>query len=1343
MLFCLLFSLYVLEYGLISRQNCVRQSGCHPSTVVPLVTLTCFWNKEFRICDPQTSNARNLNYNATGHTPPYTPLLPYLRNGFRIKTPKLNSNFFINLDTLDIGRLVISALGILALIITYCKRSSVRYVTFNTDLSTLKKTGSFPPAENLHFFSMFFLLFMTFFTFDVLILWLIYTNCLPFSFNFRWSKRVGKFVSLLVSLFIQASAISPSTHILCICVTIIYCNIITKRVPPWVSLLLILLSNDIELNPGDNYHGNLLTFMNWNLNSLAKNDFERIQLIEAHNSIFNYDLISLCETSLNSSVEIPDPLLNEYTFISANHPDDRSHGGVGLFFKNSLPIKIRSDLSFDESIVVELNFGRKKIFFTVLYRSPSIKYTSVEFMNFLSNFRNLHTNVQAENPYASFYVGDFNGHSTFWWRDGDTNPEGEKIEELFSSLNLSQLISEPTNFTPGKRPSCIDLITTDQPNLVLNSGTRPSLDSKCHHQIVHCKISYKIPPPPPYERKIWHYDRANVEALKRSMNNYPWLQQLRLNADPNWQVKTFHEVFMNVISNFVPNEIRKITPRDPPWISKSLKTLLRKKNRLFEHYKKHGYRDEDKVRLEIFRTECQQAVQAAKATYLTNMGVKLTNPNTTSKNYWKIIHKVMNKSRAPKIPPILQNGMFILNCIDKAKLFNEYFSNQCMLNMNDSTLPDFQFITNKKIETVRVTDEDILLLIRNLDPTKASGPDGISGHMLILCDDSIIIPLKLIFQNILHTSVFPDMWKLANVTPIHKKSDKQLIKNYRPISLLPICAKLFEKIIFNSLYSYLHKNNLITKNQSGFRPGDSTTNQLLFLVNEIHEAFNDPRSLEVRAVFLDISKAFDKVWHQGLLFKLKQNGISDKLLKLFASYLDNRKQRVALNGFFSDYAVVESGVPQGSVLGPLLFLIYVNDMEKNITSKIKFFADDTMIFSVINDPTISALEMNNDLEIINQWAFQWKMVFNPDPTKQAKEILFSSKKKEIDHPELKFNNNPVMRVNDHKHLGLILQPNLSFDKHIFEKMAKAKGNIGIIKHLNKFLPFKTLNQLYKSLVRSHLDYCDVIYHQPPILHPPPVGMTLHTLMKKIEEIQYQAGLAVVGAWQGTSRVKLYENLGWESLSDRRMCRRLLQLHKIKNNKTPMYLQEKLPANRLRPVNLPFVFRDIRCRTDKYSYSFFPNAISTWNRIITNFETMPTFGVFKSHLISLVRPNLKSTFDLHDPVNLRYLFQLRLGLSQLRYHKKRHNFADTPSDICLCNEGIENISHFFLYCPFYITHRESLTSSVNDILTRNNLTIPQDPTELYLYGHPSLSISENKSILLATTSFIKSTNRFSL
>ena len=206
--------------------------------------------------------------------------------------------------------------------------------------------------------------------------------------------------------------------------------------------------------------------------------------------------------------------------------------------------------------------------------------------------------------------------------------------------------------------------------------------------------------------------------------------------------------------------------------------------------------------------------------------------------------------------------------------------------------------------------------------------------------------------------------KLANVTPILKKGDKQLTKNYRPISLLPICGKMFEKIVFNHLYSYLNVNNLITKNQSGFRPGDSTTNQLLFLVNEIHQAFENPKSLEVRAVFLDISKAFDKVWHDGLIFKLEQNGVSGCLLKFFRSYLKNRKQRVVLNGSCSSYSRIESGVPQGSVLDPLLFLVYINDLECNIKSNINFFADDTMLFSIVKYPIISTNDLNHDLSII-------------------------------------------------------------------------------------------------------------------------------------------------------------------------------------------------------------------------------------------------------------------------------------------------------------------------------------------------------------------------------------------
>ena len=188
-------------------------------------------------------------------------------------------------------------------------------------------------------------------------------------------------------------------------------------------------------------------------------------------------------------------------------------------------------------------------------------------------------------------------------------------------------------------------------------------------------------------------------------------------------------------------------------------------------------------------------------------------------------------------------------------------------------------------------------------------------------------------------------------------------------------------MISNNLYSYLNANNLFTKNQSGFRTGDPTSNRLLYSVNEIHEAFEHPKSLEIRAVFLDISKAFDKVWNDGLIFKLKQNGISRSLIKSFGNYLHKRKQRVVL-----------------LVLGPLLFLIYINNLERNIRSNIKFFADDAILFSIVEDPVISANILNHDLDTIYQWVHQWKMEFNPGHTKQATEVLFYCKKVSSNNP---------------------------------------------------------------------------------------------------------------------------------------------------------------------------------------------------------------------------------------------------------------------------------------------------------------------------------------------------------
>ena len=595
-------------------------------------------------------------------------------------------------------------------------------------------------------------------------------------------------------------------------------------------------------------------------------------------------------------------------------------------------------------------------------------------------------------------------------------------------------------------------------------------------------------------------------------------------------------------------------------------------------------------------------------------------------------------------------------------------------------------------------------------------------------------PLKFIFETSVRSGCFPDSWKKGNIIPVHKKESKNLVKNYRPISLLPIFGKIFEKVIYNNLFGYFLENNFLSDKQSGFRTGDSCISQLLSITHEIYKSFDGNPSLETRGVFLDISKAFDKVWHEGLLYKLKGYGVEGGLYNILENYLYDRKQRVVLCGPSSSWINVNAGVPQGSVLGPLLFLIYINDLPEDIVSVSKLFADDTSIFSTVRDITKSSMDLNQDLNTIKKWAFQWKMDFNPDPNKQATEVIFCHKTKPVNHPPLYFNESIVVSLPIQKHLGLVLDKKLTFEHHLNEKISKANKGISLIKRLHKYLPRKSLLCIYKSFVRPHLDYADVIYDQP---HN-------DSFCNNIESVQYNAALAITGAIRGSSRERLYQELGLESLRERRWYRRLVYFFNIVSGNSPEYLCSLLPTKQCSyDLARNNMFRNFNMNTDYFKNYFFPYCVEEWNKLGQALKMSLSISKFKKGLLAFIRSNMRSVYGINDPLGLKLLTRLRVNFSHLREHKFRHNFRDTLNPLCSCDLEIESTNHYLLRCPFYTCIRKTLLDNITDVIGPVSDLSDVKLVNLLLYGNDVYSTRQNFSVLQNTIIFLKSSERFDI
>ena len=531
------------------------------------------------------------------------------------------------------------------------------------------------------------------------------------------------------------------------------------------------------------------------------------------------------------------------------------------------------------------------------------------------------------------------------------------------------------------------------------------------------------------------------------------------------------------------------------------------------------------------------------------------------------------------------------------------------------------------------------------------------------------------------------------------------------------------------------QNKLFTECQSGFIPGDSCVAQLLSVTHEIYESFDCNPPQDIRGTFIDISKVFDKVCHKGLIFKLTFYCVDGSLLKLMENYLTGRQQRFVLNGQNSSWKNILAGVPQGSVLGLLLFLIYINDLPNGIESICKMFADDTSLFSEVKDATVSHTQLNNDLNKLSKCAFQWKMLFNPDPSKQAIEISFSHKRDNVSYPSLVFNDNKVQLANSQKHLGLILDSKLDFNEHIDNKINKCNKVIGIMKRLSLILSRKSLLTIYKSFVRPNLDYADIIYDKP----------FNESFKRKIEMVQYKAALVITGAIKGTSRDRLYQELGLESLADRRWSRRLFFFHKIIQGLLPSYLQTyRKPVSEGAYITRSTTqnkIKQIPARSKIFENSFFPYCIKEWNKLNDKIRNIKSFNKFKVTILNFIRPKGNSVFDLHDTNGIKLLTRLRLNFSHLNEHKFRHNFNDMVDPMCTCDLEPETTLHYLLRCSIYSAQRQELLHNVCVLNPSLKNYSNEKLLNILLYGSENFNCNMNKDILKATIKFLKISKRF--
>jgi len=760
-------------------------------------------------------------------------------------------------------------------------------------------------------------------------------------------------------------------------------------------------------------------------------------------------------------------------------------------------------------------------------------------------------------------------------------------------------------------------------------------------------------------------------------------------------------------------------------MNSEIRRLIRKRDSLRTTFKLNHDPEVGK-QYRACRNKVVSEIRKAKARKDCDLDMLLSS-QLPSKVWWKLCKESLRPWTKSLDGPLKDSdGNLVTDNYTKAELFNDSFVSQTLLDTDSASIPITPLQNSSTIDPLIIMPEEVYKILSNLDPNKATGPDGLGNFLLKEAAVPIAQPLSELFNFSLSLCKFPSIWKIAQVVPIFKKGDPLLCTNYRPISLLPCISKVYEKLLFDHIFSFLKSNNLLLPNQSGFIPGDSTVNQLMSICNKIAAHFD--KGEEVIGVFLDLTKAFDKVWHEGLLFKLRNIGICGQIYELLFSYLQERRQFVTLNGEKSQIKQLYAGVPQGSVLGPLLFLIYINDITDQVQNVSYLFADDTSVFAPFSSVHIDRAveQLNVDLREIHCWAKKWLINIHPGKTVA---MLFSVKRHPSILPPIYLGDQPISFVPIHTHLGVTLTPTLNWCEHINKVSSKCYKVLGILKKFKYRWTRRTLETCYLSFIRPIIEYGSILYDS--------CGKSDSS---KLEGVQLEAARLVTGAKRGTSHSALYRELGWHTLKERRTMHKLTKMYSIIKSGSPSYLayivQSFKVGHRISTrsqehgcLNLPF------CKLEIYKRSPLISGMHLWNQLEVSLKGANTLNSFKSQLEKKCFPK-ENTYFYHIPNRSLQvaLMQMRLGFSNLNGDLAKHGCIPNPN--CTCGFQSEDVNHYFLFCPLYRTARQTLLESINE--KYGDLHID---TNVLLYGSPTLNKIENNQILEYVFKFIDITKRF--